>query len=232
MSSLLLVRHGQASFFEEDYDRLSALGETQARRLGQCWERFGLRPDRVFAGPRLRQRRTAELAASAGWPEPLVLEDLDEMRIEPLFREHLPLLAEEHPHLRGLGDALLAAGGDEERARRFARLFEAVVMLWIRGDLAAEGVEAWSDFRARVRRAAGELCASGRGLRVAAFTSAGVISAALQLALGVNDETAISLAWRVRNTSVSELLFSGERLSLSSFNEVPHLDEAALITLR
>jgi hypothetical protein len=36
----------------------------------------------------------------------------------------------------------------------------------------------------------------------------------------------------MRNTGVSELLFSGERLSLASFNEVPHLDEAALITLR
>jgi len=34
MSTLFLVRQRQASFFEENYDRLSPLGEDQARRLG------------------------------------------------------------------------------------------------------------------------------------------------------------------------------------------------------
>ena len=37
MSVLTLVRHGQASFFADDYDRLSAAGEQQSRLLGQFW---------------------------------------------------------------------------------------------------------------------------------------------------------------------------------------------------
>ena len=34
---MLLVRHGQASWFEENYDRLSSVGEAQSRLLGELW---------------------------------------------------------------------------------------------------------------------------------------------------------------------------------------------------
>lgn len=246
MGTLLLVRHGQASFFDANYDRLSSLGETQARLLGACWARRGLRLERVFSGPRLRQQRSAEIVGEAFaqgggvWPSPVALEDMDEMRIEPLFREHLPEIAAKHPHLTSLGDALLAAEGDEARARIFARLFEGVVSLWMKGQLTAEGVEAWSEFRNRVRRCVSLVCGgpnegldrAARGEQVAVFTSAGPIAAALQLSLGLDDEKAMDLAWRVRNSSVTSFLYSGDRLSLSAFNELPHLDDAALVTLR
>jgi len=39
MGILFLVRHAQASFLEQNYDKLSALGETQARHLGEYWTR-------------------------------------------------------------------------------------------------------------------------------------------------------------------------------------------------
>ncbi len=34
MGTLYLVRHGQASFGSDDYDRLSPLGQRQSQRLG------------------------------------------------------------------------------------------------------------------------------------------------------------------------------------------------------
>jgi broad specificity phosphatase PhoE len=232
MGTLLLVRHGQASAFEGNYDRLSTLGEKQARMLGDSWRRRELRLDRVFVGPRVRQQRTAEIAAeTGGLPPPVVLEDLDEMRVEPLFREHLPDLFARHGHLAALGDAMVAADGDLERARGFARLFEAVLQLWLRGDVSAPGVESWLEFRARVRRALTLMRAEARGQRIAAFTSAGPVASAVQLALQADDDTTLSLAFRVRNSSVSEFVFSGERFSLASFNETPHLPDAALVTV-
>jgi len=233
MGTLLLVRHGQASAFEDNYDRLSTLGEKQALLLGESWRRRGLAFDRVFSGPRVRQQRSAEIAAEAGGlPPPVVVEDLDEMGVEPLFREHLPDLFARHAHLAALGDAMLAADGDEERARGFARLFEAVLLLWLRGEVSARGVESWLEFRARVRRAIAVVRAEARGQRIAAFTSAGPVASAVQLALGADDDTTLSLAFRVRNSSVSEFLFSGARFSLFSFNETPHLPDETLVTLR
>ena len=234
MGQLFLVRHGQASAFEENYDRLSSLGERQARLLGELWAARGARFDRVFSGPRVRQQRTAEIAAEAGGqPAPVMLEDLDEMRVEPLFREHMPMLFERHSHLQALGDAMLAAEGDAERAQKFAQLFEAALLLWVRGEASAPGVESWLEFRARVRHALNAVRAEApRGARIAVFTSAGPVAAGVQLALGADDETALSMAFRVRNASFSQFLFDSRRFSLNSFNETPHLADAALVTVR
>lgn len=230
---MLLVRHGQASAFEDNYDRLSTLGERQARLLGEIWARRGVRIDRVFSGPRVRQQRTAEIAAEAGGlPPPVVLDELDEMGIEPLFREALPDLFARHKHLQSLGDALLAAEGNEARGAAIARLFEATLLLWLRGEVKATGVEQWLEFRARIRKALLAVRSDARGRRIAVFTSAGPVAAAVQLATGADDETSLALAFRVRNSSVSEFWFDGERFSLASFNETPHLHDAALVTVR
>jgi len=84
MATMLLVRHGQASWFEENYDRLSSVGEAQSRLLGELWAGRGMEVTRVFTGPRLRQVRSAELCGEAysasgrHWPAPVVLEDFDE----------------------------------------------------------------------------------------------------------------------------------------------------------
>jgi broad specificity phosphatase PhoE len=37
MGRLILAGHAQASFRQQNYDKLSALGETQARLLGEYW---------------------------------------------------------------------------------------------------------------------------------------------------------------------------------------------------
>ena len=63
MSVLTLVRHGQASYMSEDYDRLSPIGEEQARKLGEFWVRHRIQFDVCFHGPARRHTRTAEIAA-------------------------------------------------------------------------------------------------------------------------------------------------------------------------
>ena len=45
MSTLALVRHAQASFFADNYDQLSPVGEQQARLLGQYWVKRQMRFD-------------------------------------------------------------------------------------------------------------------------------------------------------------------------------------------
>jgi broad specificity phosphatase PhoE len=247
MATMLLVRHGQASWFEENYDRLSSVGEAQSRLLGELWAGRGVEITRVFTGPRVRQLRSAELCGEAyaasgrRWPTPVLLEDLDEMRIEPLFREQMPELFERHAHLRALGDSMVAAEGNEARARIFDRLFQGVVSMWVQGQIGAPGVESWAQFHARVQRglraaqefrSEGNLARAPSGRTVAVFTSAGVIVAAAQRALALENDKALGLAWHLRNSSVSEFLFSNERWSLQSFNSVPHLADAGMITYR
>ena len=64
MSRLILVRHAQASFFSDNYDQLSPLGESQARALGEHWLRLGISFDEVIVGPRERQIRTEQIVRS------------------------------------------------------------------------------------------------------------------------------------------------------------------------
>ena len=58
MGALYLVRHGQASFGAADYDQLSELGARQCRRLGEHWQRRGMRFDAAFSGTLRRQRQS------------------------------------------------------------------------------------------------------------------------------------------------------------------------------
>ena len=58
MSTLHLVRHGQASFGADDYDRLSELGWRQSRRLGEYWKGKGQQFDQVIMGTLRRHEET------------------------------------------------------------------------------------------------------------------------------------------------------------------------------
>ena len=67
---------------------------------------------------------------------------------------------------------------------------------------------------------------------MAAFTSVGAVTACLQVSLGCSDRTALDLGWRVRNCSITDFLFSGDRLTLEGFNAYPHLEDPTTVTYR
>jgi broad specificity phosphatase PhoE len=239
MSSLTLVRHGQASFFAEDYDRLSPLGETQASLLGEHWVRLGHTFDEIFVGPRSRQIRTAELVgerfrqAGLPWPEPMALPALDEYDLNGLVSTLIPDLMNRDPRFSDLVQSYQQTKGDSERTKAFQRMFEVLLRHWQTIPRSAEGVESWVAFRDRVRGGLEHIRARpGNGRRVAAFTSGGFIGTAVHLAMEAPDAMALELNWRVRNSSLTDLMFSKNRLTLDSFNAVPHLEDTAAWTYR
>ncbi len=239
MSTLTLVRHGQASFFADNYDQLSPLGEQQARLLGEYWVRRGVRFDEVYSGPRVRQIETAALAGeafiSAGlpWPDVQVLPELDEHQVDRLIKLAMPRLAEEHAHLGPLHAAYVAAESPRDKHRSFQLMFEPIVMLWVAGHAHHPEVESWRQFSDRVAAGLGRMTGEGpRGRSVAAFTSVGAITVGLQVALACGDRTAFDLGWRVRNASCTDFVFSRARLTLDGFNAIPHLDTPELWTYR
>ena len=69
MAELWLVRHAQASFGTDDYDRLSELGHRQSRWLGQWFADRDIVFDRVVTGS-LRRHRETLAGARAGWARP------------------------------------------------------------------------------------------------------------------------------------------------------------------
>jgi broad specificity phosphatase PhoE len=232
VSTLLVIRHGQASFGAADYDNLTPLGIEQATRLGLSLARAGLRVDAVVAGPRRRQLDTARhflnagRAAGADWPDLERVEGLDEYPAEAVVRASLPaLLASADPEAREVfGGDPLAVPTD---ARRFQRLFERIMRRWVAGELAdvIGDTESFQDFAARVRAALDDLMVrTGRKKTVAVFTSAGPTAVAAQMALEYSDAMALKMSWVVANTGLCDIKFRDTEMTLVAFNGLAHLE--------
>ena len=239
MSVLVLVRHGQASFLQSDYDRLSALGERQSRMLGSYWAAQSARFDDVVTGPRVRQIGSAQLAAEAyapcgmDLPAARVVDELDEYDSGGVVGVLVPRLIQADQHVAVLADQYNQSKGSAEEYRAFQRMFEAVMKAWVRGQIASPEIGSWQQFKGRVLQGlAGIIDRNNRGRRVAVFTSGGPISVAVQLALGLSDEKALEINWALRNGSITEFLFTRDRFTLDAFNGLPHLPDRNLWSYR
>lgn len=238
MSTLTLVRHGQATPFETVKDRLSEIGEAQAHELGQYWLRHGVRFDEAYSGTLIRQRRTAEIVAETfaaqglNFPTVQQTADFNEYDADGIVQRLAPALAEQDIEFRGLAEAFEAKRATPERNRYFQPLLEAAMKVWMKGEMELPEVESLAVFSRRVRRALEGILRGASRRRVVVFTSGGVIGFVVQSALAAPAPKALEINWRVRNCSLTEFVFSGDRFSLDSFNAVPHLDDRSLWTYR
>ena len=234
-----MVRHAQASFLEQTYDKLSSLGETQSKLLGEFWIRHNLTLDRVCSGPCVRQKDTARIvsdayhAAGAAFPPLTAMPEFDEYQGEAVLERSLPGLIESDGEIRDLNVAFQASSNASARRRTFQKLFEAVIARWVEEQIPSNSVEPWRDFAARVNRGFTKFLSSGApNERVAIFTSGGPIGLAVQRALDVTPQNALRVSWMAQNSSVSEFLYSADRFTMSSFNTASHLDDPSLQTYR
>jgi broad specificity phosphatase PhoE len=239
MSNLFLVRHGQASFLEENYDKLSTKGEAQSRMLGEYWVNHGVTFDQVFSGPRSRQRHTALLAGEAyrkaglPWPEIAISQGFDEFNAEAVIEQALPGLLENDKHVRTLHAEFEKAEGQAERFKTFQRMFEVIVGRWAGGQLSLPGIEPWSHCCDRVQTALTQITtASSPNANIAIFTSGGPNGVAMQRALNLNTDATLRTAWMTVNSAYSHFIFSGDRFTLASYNSYPHITDREFFTYR
>jgi broad specificity phosphatase PhoE len=238
MSLLTLVRHGQATAFQQVSDRLSELGEAQARQLALFWLKNGTGFDNVYTGTLVRQTATEQIVArcfgddEVTWPAATALPGFNEYDATGVLSHLVPAMAARDKRFAELASAFEASRHGPDRNRTFQRMFQMAMHVWLSGELTMDGVEPWPAFRDRVRAAFGEIMRGPANRRVAVFTSGGPIGLAVQLAMQSPDAMFLELNWRIRNCSLTEFVFSGERITLDSFNGVPHLADTALWTYR
>ena len=164
-------------FFEQNYDKLSAIGEKQARRLGQYWARQKILFDGVYSGPRVRHKQTAKIMAAvyrdAGipFPEPVEIPEFDEYQAEAVLKQGLPRLIESDSGVRKLHRAFQNSSGSD-RVENFEKVFEMLITKWVDGDVVLPAVESWAEFCARADRGLSQcISTSGRGQQLAVFCS-------------------------------------------------------------
>lgn len=230
MGAIYLIRHGQASFGQSDYDQLSETGFTQSRVLGEA-----LRPrvpalDAALSGTMRRHRQTAETCLAAMQSQPKLAEaagfneyDHDEIvvRFKPEYADQAFRLAD------------MAKQANPRRA--FQEMFTQAISRWVSGRHDADYKESWLAFRARCTKALDETIRQlGPSKTALVFTSGGPITAIAQELLQIPDQHAFGLNWTLANCGVTKVIYSERGKYLASLNEHAHFEGARrdLITYR
>jgi broad specificity phosphatase PhoE len=223
MMEIYFIRHGQASFGQPAYDRLSPLGERQAELLGRHFHTHGTRFDAVYSGALRRQVHTATIATrqmNGGVPPNVVVDadfnefdDSDQMmnRLYTVIRDD-PMLSEKMKQINTDHGAI-------------ARIFDIAEKTEMVPTDEAARMGAVKEFRERIHSAINNLVRKvGDRKRVAVFTSGGPTAVALRQTLDTSREQTIRLGWELRNTSITVLRHDQGQLWLVLFNCVAHLE--------
>jgi len=229
MGAIYLVRHGQASFGTEDYDRLSETGFAQARLLGAYFSLRKIRFDALYTGTLRRHAETAQGILDGG---SLCGDGLLEKRFPGLdeYDSQALIMA-----LKGVLPQPVTAESrrDPAAVRGHFRVLKEALLAWAEDRIQPSGMQAFMAFQAGAVAAIDEarrLFADGNVLVV---SSGGPIAAIVAAALQAPPKTAVELNLRIRNSSLTEFALSARRHQLVSFNALPHLDtqpDPALIT--
>jgi broad specificity phosphatase PhoE len=224
MATLYLVRHGQASFGTDDYDRLSELGWQQSRWLGEHFSAQGLRFARVITGGMRRHKETL-----AGIREGMAATNI---RFEQAAEEHLGL-NEYDGHkiltakLKSLGQTVPSEKDLASDRRTYFKLLREALYDWAAESTAAEDHPTFAQFRAGVESAMQLACQdSNLSGPVLVVSSGGPISNAVGSVLRVPPSVTVDLNLQTRNASYSQFAFNQSTLSLMSFNHTPHLERS------
>lgn len=226
MPTLYMLRHGQASFGTDNYDRLSRLGHRQCELAGRHLNNLGIRFDAVYCGRLARQQSSAQALAKGyrahidDLPEPLVDCAFDEYNADNIFKAYLPRVLEQDEELSSMESSIYA---DREL---FQKAFSRVMDAWVRGEPHEQSdLESWPDFLERVNSGLRRIVSEqDRTSNVIAVTSGGPIAIAVMSALNMPDGQAMRLNYGIYNASITRLRIGRSSRRLMGFNDIAHLE--------
>jgi broad specificity phosphatase PhoE len=214
MPSLLIVRHGQASYGAADYDVLSEIGRRQAEVLAAEYARRGVRLDLVVSGGLRRQRDTAEILAAASGLSVDIDPGWDEYDSDDILAHH-----------SATGVRLEDETGTQVSSRDFQELLDGALASWIAAGDGSGAREPWPVFDARVRGALERVLARlGPGQTGLVCSSGGAIGGLCAALLSMPPTGLITFNRVTINTGIARLVSGRSGTTLVSFNEHGHLD--------
>lgn len=227
---LLLIRHAQASYGSEDYDRLSERGLRQAELLAQ-W--LAAQPEFEFAhvvsGAQRRHAQTlhALQAAAHAVQRPLPAAEVDadwnEFDHESLLRGYAALAADDPdlPHLH-----------DGREPARVQALLGRAFHAWNSGVLDGAMPETLEAFRTRVRRARDRAEARAGSGTALVVSSGGVIARCAQALLALDEAETVKHNLSLANSGIVEFARSEGSWRLQRWSHLPHLEDEQHRALR
>lgn len=224
--TLWLVRHGQASLGERDYDRLSGLGHVQARHVRGRLQAEAVDGWRAVCGTHKRHHQTMALLAPDG--APVSQGWLNEYMVSAL----VAAATEQAGELDIIPPDPAAFASPRDHLRTFLEWFPDVIAAWQEARLHEPVNGPWSAWCARIHDGMTEWLEAVRsGETVVMVSSAGTISLMVAVLTGRDLSWQRDLNVRLYNTGVCRLSPEGGGWHAESVNCVRHLRDPALHTL-
>lgn len=238
MSQLLLIRHAQASFLAADYDNLSEKGLQQSTLLGHYLAEQGHQFDHAYVGTLRRQQQTyqkvkeAFLERGLSFPEATILPELNEYKGMDVMGEVRQELMDHHENFK----VWFKEMDENPNHKTKMKLVVTFLNMWATETLGFDlpkDVQTYNDFKNTAHLGLQKvMMGNEKGKSIAAFSSGGCIAAMLGKIVGTTDNgKSMGFNLVMRNTAINEVLFSGNRLSLKTFNTLPHLAEDMITTM-
>ena len=220
MATIYLVRHGQASFGAENYDKLSELGCRQAQVTGTYFRDTGVVFDAVYSGDLSRQRETARLAIASQPAE--IAHHIDprfnEIENDEQVKYLVPEVVKTNPEIQALVDRGLSSGKD------YQKVIEAVFNYWVSPACTDTRLASWADYSLGVREALADVIREqGAGKTVGIFASGGTLATIVADVLGLGGDETYQFYEPVFNCSVTQLFYNRSKVSLSYYNDCSFL---------
>ncbi|TCM66421.1 broad specificity phosphatase PhoE [Acinetobacter calcoaceticus] len=222
MTTIYLIRHGQASFGQKNYDQLSKNGELQAEVLGQYLKQLLNEQPYVVAGAMQRHQHTAQLAVAQCFPDVDIQTNADwnEFNHEQIFAQYDVRFSQPELIKQELQNA-------ENAEVYLTEVFNAAMQRWTGGEYHHEYEESWPSFKQRINQALITLLedlARHKPRYALVFTSGGVISSLVGQLLELSLAKTFDLSWAIANASMTTLKMSHEQM-------IDVADQAKLLSL-
>lgn len=203
-----MVRHGQAkqnATSEEDYDRLSELGRTQAKWVGEHFRNLQLSFDVVVTGTLTRQIDT-QILMNIATKIPVVRDErFNEIRLYDLAGLIKRQFGIDFPK-------------DELSFKRHLNL---TFKKWENGEI-LNPPETFENYKTRVSEGLNEI--KDLGEKILLVTSGGIIAMAIKHTLDLTTEALGNCLLASCNTGVTKLLHYDQSFIISQINALPHLE--------
>jgi len=203
MTTIYLVRHAQASLGQANYDQLSALGQLQAKVLGQYLTTLFEQRPYIVTGTMQRHLRTAELALQTHASDYQLQSSTDWNEFD-----HRDILKQYTVSL-GLTEQLQQALEQRKTTPKpLMTLLNTAMQHWMSGQDDSLYTESWNGFSQRIEKALGELFTVIRQQQchhVVVFSSGGVISTVLGKILALSPAKTLQLNTALTNVSISTI---------------------------
>lgn len=211
MAQMILVRHGQASFGSDDYDKLSDLGHQQSALLGEYFTQREQEFDLLVTGDMLRHKQTADGILKGNSKANIITDaSWNEFDFDAIVKAYL----RQHPNKQPT---------PESPRSEWYKVLKSAMLCWSQQSLALPNSETWADFCGRVKLAS-EVIRNSDHKNVLVVSSGGAMAVFLMSLLNTSVEQAIAFNLQIKNTSVNQFYFNKAGFQLNSFNNVPHLD--------